>query len=149
MVIEFQKLGAFVRRDFLTALTYRMAFVSDWIALLTSAFLFYFTGKLVDTSKLPSYNGTQPTYMQFVIVGIALTIVRDHRAESRCVGHAAGAVRRHPRVAADDADGSVHGAARVGDVRPDLHPDPHRALHRRRRGRLRARRSIPAASRRL
>jgi ABC-2 type transport system permease protein len=74
MVFEFQKLGAFIRRDFLTAVTYRMAFISDWIALLTSAFLFYFTGKIVDTSKLPSYNGTQPTYMQFVVVGLALTM---------------------------------------------------------------------------
>ena len=74
MVMELGKIGAFVRRDFLTSLTYRMAFVSDWIALLTSAFLFYFTGKLVDTSTLPEYGGSQVSYMQFVIIGVALTM---------------------------------------------------------------------------
>src|SRR4051794_39450087 len=74
MVIELGKIGAFVRRDFLTSVTYRMAFVSDWIALLTSAFLFYFTGKLVDTSALPEYGGSQVTYMQYVVIGVALTM---------------------------------------------------------------------------
>ena len=74
VALEFSKLGAFIRRDFLTSLTYKMAFISDWVALLSSAFLFYFTGKLVDTSKLPEYGGDQVTYMQFVVVGLALTM---------------------------------------------------------------------------
>lgn len=72
VVGEVAKVPAFVRRDFLIAWSYRLAFVSEWATLALQAFMFYFVGLLVDPSKLPEYGGTRATYMEFVVVGIAL-----------------------------------------------------------------------------
>ncbi len=72
--VEVGKLGAFLRRDFLTALTYKVGFVSDWVGLAFSALLFYFVGLLVDPAKLPSYGGSRVSYMEFVLVGMALAL---------------------------------------------------------------------------
>ena len=66
------KLPAFARRDMIVAWSYRFAFFSDVFGLVLQAFLFYFVGLLVDDSKLPEYGGSQVSYMQFVVVGIAL-----------------------------------------------------------------------------
>ena len=41
---EFAKLSAFIRRDLLTLLSYRMGFVSDWIGLAFQVFFLYFVG---------------------------------------------------------------------------------------------------------
>jgi ABC-2 type transport system permease protein len=71
-VEETAKLSAFVRRDFLVAWSYRFAFVTDALALLLQALLFYFVGLLVDESKLPEIGGSPVSYMQFVVIGIAL-----------------------------------------------------------------------------
>jgi ABC-2 type transport system permease protein len=70
---ELRKLPAFVRRDFLVAWSYRLPFVGDWIGLALQAFMFYFVGLMVDPAKLPSFGGTQTTYMEFVAVGIAIS----------------------------------------------------------------------------
>ena len=72
---EAAKLPAFLRRDFLNAWSYRMAFVGDAINMAFQALLFYYLGRIVDPSLLPSYNGGQITYFEFVIVGIAVTMV--------------------------------------------------------------------------
>jgi ABC-2 type transport system permease protein len=72
---ELRKLPAFVRRDFLVAWSYRLPFVSDWANLFLQVFLFYFVGLMVDESVLPRFNGSAPTYMEFVAVGIALAAV--------------------------------------------------------------------------
>jgi ABC-2 type transport system permease protein len=72
--LEIGKVGAFLRRDVLTALTYKVGFVSDWVGLAISALLFYFVGKLIDPSVLPSYGGSRATYMEFVIVGMTLAL---------------------------------------------------------------------------
>jgi ABC-2 type transport system permease protein len=72
VLAEARKLPAFVRRDFLIAWSYRLAFVSEWASLLLQAFMFYFVGLLVDPAKLPTFGGSQATYMEFVAVGIAL-----------------------------------------------------------------------------
>ena len=69
---EFAKLPAFLRRDLLTALSYRFGFVTGWIALGLQAVLFYFVGELVDPGALPSYGGHDVTYLEFAIIGIAL-----------------------------------------------------------------------------
>jgi ABC-2 type transport system permease protein len=69
---ETVKLPAFARRDFLVAWSYRLAFVSDALALFLQAFLFYFVGLLVDESKLPEFGGSRVSYMEFVVIGIAL-----------------------------------------------------------------------------
>jgi ABC-2 type transport system permease protein len=69
---ELVKLPAFVRRDFLVGWSYRMAFFTDWISLLLGVVMFYFIGRMVNESALPSYGGTRTTYLEFVIVGVAL-----------------------------------------------------------------------------
>jgi len=52
-----------------------MSFFTEWLTLGLQVALFFFLGRLVDPSMLPSYNGVHPTYMQFVAIGIALTAV--------------------------------------------------------------------------
>jgi ABC-2 type transport system permease protein len=69
---ELGKLPAFVRRDFLVAWSYRLAFASEWASLVLQAFMFYFVGLMVDETVLPEYGGSPATYMEFVAVGIAL-----------------------------------------------------------------------------
>jgi ABC-2 type transport system permease protein len=71
---EVRKLPAFVRRDFLTAWSYRMAFFSDIVNLIGQGLLFYFVGLMVDESKLPSYGGEHVSYLQFAAVGMALSV---------------------------------------------------------------------------
>lgn len=72
MATEALKLPAFVRRDFLTAWSYRMSFVSDLLNLAGQAVLFYFIGQLVDPGKLPTFEGTQVSYLEFAAVGMLL-----------------------------------------------------------------------------
>jgi ABC-2 type transport system permease protein len=69
------KLAAFVRRDFLVAWSYRTAFVAEWTTLAFQVAMFSLIGRLIDPSLLPSYGGTQVSYMQFVSIGIAVAAV--------------------------------------------------------------------------
>jgi ABC-2 type transport system permease protein len=71
---ELRKIPAFVRRDFLTAWSYRVAFVSDFVNLAGQILLFYFVGKMIDPSALPTFAGTQVTYLEFAAIGIALGV---------------------------------------------------------------------------
>jgi ABC-2 type transport system permease protein len=74
VVGEIAKIPAFLRRDFLTALSYRVYFVSDVLGLLSQALLFYFISKMVDTGELPAYGGSTTTYLEFVVVGVAVGV---------------------------------------------------------------------------
>ena len=69
---EALKIPAFVRRDFLTALSYRMSFVTDLVGLAGQALVFYFVSKLIDPSRLPTFQGTEVTYLEFATVGLLL-----------------------------------------------------------------------------
>jgi ABC-2 type transport system permease protein len=71
---EARKLPAFVRRDFLVALSYRMAFVADLVNLAGQVLVFYFIGLMVDPSQLPTFGGTEVTYLEFATIGIALGV---------------------------------------------------------------------------
>jgi ABC-2 type transport system permease protein len=71
---ELRKLPAFVRRDFLVAWSYRMSFLSDLVNLAGQIVVFYFVGRLVDSSRLPTFNGSSVTYLEFAAVGIALGV---------------------------------------------------------------------------
>jgi len=73
LVGELRKLPAFVRRDFIVAWSYRLPFVGDWLGLVLQAFMFYFVGLMVDESKLPTFGGSQVSYLEFVAVGIAMS----------------------------------------------------------------------------
>ncbi len=70
---EVRKVPAFFRRDVLVLLSYRLALVGDWVNLIMQVVIFYFVGKLVPSSTLPSFDGNQPSYMQFVVAGIVPT----------------------------------------------------------------------------
>ncbi len=70
---EIRKLPAFFRRDLLVTWSYRLAFFTDWINLLAQVIVFFFVSDLIDPSKVPSYGGEQASYMQFVVIGIAVT----------------------------------------------------------------------------
>lgn len=72
---EVAKLGAFVRRDLLIALSYRLAFVTDVASMAAQALIFSLIGQLVDPARLPEYGGSQTTYMEFVAIGIVLNLV--------------------------------------------------------------------------
>ena len=70
---ELVKLPAFLRRDFLVAWSYRLAFVSEWGGLALQAVMFYFVGLMVNPDVLPAYGASSTTYMEFAAVGIAMT----------------------------------------------------------------------------
>lgn len=72
---EAGKIGAFVRRDVLIAWSYRLAFVTDVMSMAAQAFVFSIVGQLVDPAQLPSYDGSQTTYMEFVAIGLVLNLV--------------------------------------------------------------------------
>lgn len=67
---ELAKLGAFLRRDLLISVSYRLAFVGDIFVLLTEIVVFAYVSKLVDASALPGFGGEQPTYLAFVVTGM-------------------------------------------------------------------------------
>jgi ABC-2 type transport system permease protein len=71
---ELGKLPAFLRRDFLVALSYRVSFISDIFGLVFQTVTFYFIGLMVDDKVLPSYGGKSTNYLEFAIVGIALSM---------------------------------------------------------------------------
>ncbi len=72
---EAGKVGAFVRRDLLIAWSYRLAFVTDVVSMAAQAFVFSIVGQLVDPARLPSYDGSPTTYMEFVAIGLVLNLV--------------------------------------------------------------------------
>jgi ABC-2 type transport system permease protein len=69
---EFAKTRAFLRRDLLIALSYRAIFISDLVGVAFMATSFYFVGKMLDPGKLPAFNGVRVTYMEFILIGLAL-----------------------------------------------------------------------------
>ncbi|HWC25364.1 MAG TPA: ABC transporter permease [Solirubrobacteraceae bacterium] len=74
-LVEAGKIGAFVRRDLLIAWSYRLAFFTDVVSMAAQAFVFSIIGQLVDPARLPEYGGSQTTYMEFVAIGLVLTLV--------------------------------------------------------------------------
>jgi ABC-2 type transport system permease protein len=72
---ELGKLPAFVRRDLLIALSYRTAFAGDIVFLGAQMVVFAFIARLVDSDALPAYGGAATSYMEFVAIGIVLSLV--------------------------------------------------------------------------
>lgn len=70
---EGRKLLAFLRRDVLVAWSYRLPFVTDWVAMILQAIVFGFVGKLIPSSALPTFGGEPVDYLEFVAVGIAIS----------------------------------------------------------------------------
>ena len=69
---ELGKLSAFLRRDFLNAWSYRMAFVTDASGIVMQALTFWFLARLINPKVLPSYGGTHAGYLEYVASGILL-----------------------------------------------------------------------------
>lgn len=69
---ELGKLAAFVRRDWLVAVSYRTALVTDWFAILAQVGLFAFLGEIVAVDALPTYGGQRPSYLEFATIGIVI-----------------------------------------------------------------------------
>jgi ABC-2 type transport system permease protein len=72
---ELSKVAAFVRRDFLIVLSYRAAFLGDFVQLAAQTALFALFSRVVDPDLLPSYGGTKAGYLEFVVIGASLAIV--------------------------------------------------------------------------
>ena len=70
---ELGKIPAFFRRDLLVAWSYRLSFFLDWAGLIAQSLVFAAVQGIVDPSTMPSYGGTQATYLEFVTIGIALS----------------------------------------------------------------------------
>ena len=75
LVAEARKVPAFVRRDLLVLLSYRVAFASDLLFIGIQAAMFGFVAQLIDPSKLPTYGGERAGYFEFVMVGVVITTV--------------------------------------------------------------------------
>lgn len=71
---EAAKLPAFLRRDLLTAWSYRVGFFSDFANLAAQMVLFFFLGQLIEDGALPSYGGSAVTYLEFVTLGVVLNV---------------------------------------------------------------------------
>jgi len=67
-------IGAFVRRDFRTALTYRLSLVSTLLASVFTLISFKFIAKLVHGG---AFAGSTVAYFRYVVVGLALGGVLD------------------------------------------------------------------------
>jgi ABC-2 type transport system permease protein len=74
VIAEVAKLPAFVRRDFKIAISYRVAFASDVLGLAAQIVVFSFIAKLIDPSRLPTFGGTEVTYLEFVATGLVLNL---------------------------------------------------------------------------
>jgi ABC-type polysaccharide/polyol phosphate export permease len=70
---ELRKIPAFVRRDFLVTWSYRFAFLSDFVNMFVQIITFGLVGQIVNPASLPEYGGSQPGYVEFVVVGIVVT----------------------------------------------------------------------------
>ncbi len=71
---ELAKTSAFVRRDFLQAWSYPMGFVADAAGLAGQTIVLYYVGQMVEPGSLPAYGGSEPSYLEFVVVGIAISM---------------------------------------------------------------------------
>lgn len=70
---ELRKVAAFIRRDLLVIRSYRFAFLSDAVSLVTQTLVFLYVSRLVDPRAMPEFGGTRTSYLAFVTIGIAVT----------------------------------------------------------------------------
>ena len=72
VLAEFLKLGAFLRRDFLIAASYRLSFAAEFTNVIVGVLMFSLVGRMVDVNVLPRYGGVRPSYMEYVATGLVL-----------------------------------------------------------------------------
>lgn len=64
--------GAFLRRDWITARSYRATFAVEFVALVLTTTLFFYVSRLVDGSQLAARHHFTHGYFGFVVIGLAL-----------------------------------------------------------------------------
>jgi len=68
--VLFQKMLAFIKKDFLTQASYRLVFIFSWVSILITVATFYFIAKLFGQDKILYLKEYQTGYFPFVLVGI-------------------------------------------------------------------------------
>lgn len=74
MISEAPKLAAFVRRDFRITLSYRIGALTGLFGIIAQVVALSFLGKLVDASRMPVFDGTRASYVEFVVIGLCLNM---------------------------------------------------------------------------
>lgn len=74
--------AAFIRRDFITALSYRLPFVLDLFASVVQLLMFFFLGEIVDQADLSAGVGLSSGYFPFVVIGLVMTRIVDTALQS-------------------------------------------------------------------
>ena len=71
---EAPKLAAFVRRDFRIMLTYRVGFLAGLLGIIVQVVALSLLGKLIDATRMPVFDGTRASYVEFVVIGVCLNM---------------------------------------------------------------------------
>jgi ABC-2 type transport system permease protein len=74
VLTEAPKLAAFVRRDLRITMSYRIGALAGLLGILAQVVALSFLGKLVDSSRMPVFEGTRSTYVEFVAIGLCLNM---------------------------------------------------------------------------
>lgn len=69
--------AAFIRRDFITAMSYRLPFVMDTLSSIVQLVMFFFLGEIVDRGDLGAGRGLGSGYFSFVVIGLVMTRIID------------------------------------------------------------------------
>lgn len=69
----FRRPFAFLKRDFLMAISYRLSFAMQIVGMLISVFVFFFVSRLFGDAARPMLKEYGGNYFSFVLVGIAFT----------------------------------------------------------------------------
>ena len=64
--------GAFLRRDFLVAISYQAGFAMQLFGIFVSVPIFFFMGNLVDGAHIPALERYGGSYFGFLLIGVAL-----------------------------------------------------------------------------
>jgi ABC-2 type transport system permease protein len=67
------KVFAFIKRDFLTELSYRLQFVLSWLGIFLSVLIFYYISRLFEKTESPYLTEYGGKYFPFVFIGIAFS----------------------------------------------------------------------------
>ena len=69
----FEKLWVFLKRDFLTASSYKFGFFLDAVGIIGAMLTFFFIGELFKNSHIPLLEQYGGDYFSFVIIGVAFS----------------------------------------------------------------------------
>ncbi len=84
-----RKAAAFIKRDFLTEISYKYGFLSSFVGIFLSALTFFFIAKLFGNAAAPHLQEYGGEYFPFVLIGIAFSTFL-----STGLGSSAAAIRQ-------------------------------------------------------